>query len=60
MSVTPQIYITSEIKNLLKNIEEKHNDDWCKTLLGKTENYKQYMSNLLGMRNAAFWTNFKN
>jgi hypothetical protein len=36
MSVTPQIYITSEIKNLLKNIEEKHNDDWCKTLLGKT------------------------
>ena len=27
---------------------------------GKTENYKQHMSNLMGMRNSIFWTNFKN
>jgi len=29
------------------------------TIGGDTQNYKQYMSNLIGMRNSGFWSNYK-
>lgn len=37
MSVTPQIYITEEIKNMLKLIENKYDEEWCKALFDRTK-----------------------
>ena len=51
MSVTPQIYITGEIKNLLKYIEETYEEDWCKALLKRTQGAAQSWS-----ESALYWT----
>ena len=51
MSVTPQIYITSEIKNLLKYIEDIHGEDWCKSLLSRTSGGPQSWS-----ESSLYWT----
>ena len=37
MSVTPQIYITKEIKNMLQLIEEQYNKDWVLALFERTQ-----------------------
>ena len=37
MSVTPQIYITNEIKNMLQLIEEKYDKDWVLALFERTQ-----------------------
>ena len=46
-----QAVLARFIENIPKQLEI--------TVGGKTENYKQYLSNLIGIRNSGFWSNYK-
>ena len=51
MSVTPQIYITQEIKDMLELIENKYDKEWCMALFERTRGAAQSWS-----ESSLYWT----